>query len=104
MKTLLSHHEIATLFVLYSSPERVTLVSPDALNLQQAHLVEVVSAKSDDAQLRVTSEGAEVLRRLGLATRKIGSVQASSDGHIEPSGHSAGRRTDPRSGWMVRHH
>jgi hypothetical protein len=46
MTNLLSHHEIATLFVLYHASERMALADLDVLPLQHAHLVEVVSAES----------------------------------------------------------
>lgn len=66
MKTLLSHHEIAMLFVLFSAPGQVALADPDAVTLQQEQLVEVVSTISENAEFRLTSEGTELLRRLGL--------------------------------------
>jgi hypothetical protein len=83
MKNLLSHHEMATLFVLYNSPERVALAAPDALAPQQAHLVEVVSTKSDDAQFRLTSKRTELLRRFGLARSKRRSSQAAAGVNVE---------------------
>jgi len=67
MKKLLSHHEIAMLFVLFSAPGQVALADPDAVTLQQERLVEVVSTTSEDTKFRLTSEGTELLRRLGLA-------------------------------------
>ena len=67
MKKLLSHHEIAMLFVLFSAPGQVALVDPDLVTLQQARLVEVVSTIFEDAEFRLTSEGTELLRRLRLA-------------------------------------
>ncbi|RKF35655.1 hypothetical protein [Paraburkholderia fungorum] len=67
MKKLLSHHEIAMLFVLFSAPGQVALADPDAVTLQQEQLVEVVPTTSKKPEFRVTSEGTELLRRLGLA-------------------------------------
>ena len=67
MKKLLSHHEIAMLFVLFSAPGQVALADPDAVTLQQEQLVEVVSTTSEKPEFRLTSEGTELLRRLGLA-------------------------------------
>ncbi|MHB9838008.1 hypothetical protein Q8F57_024550 [Paraburkholderia terrae] len=67
MKKLLSHHEIAMLIVLFSAPGQVALADPDAVTLQQEQLVEVVSTTSESAEFRLTSEGTELLRRLGLA-------------------------------------
>ena len=67
MKKLLSHHEIAMLFVLFSAPGQVALADPDVAALQQEQLVEVVSTTSENAELRLTLEGTEMLRRLGLA-------------------------------------
>lgn len=66
MKKLLSHHEIAMLFVLFSAPGQVALADPDAVTLQQEQLVEVVSTTSEKPEFRLTSEGTELLRRLGL--------------------------------------
>ena len=42
MKKLLSHHEIAVLFLLFSAPSQVALADPDAVALQQEQLVEFV--------------------------------------------------------------
>jgi hypothetical protein len=67
MKKLLSHHEIAMLFVLVSAPGQVALADPDAATLQQERLVEVVSTTSENAEFRLTPEGTALLRRLGLA-------------------------------------
>ncbi|MGP8434226.1 hypothetical protein ACT2FY_36485 [Paraburkholderia fungorum] len=67
MKKLLSHHEIAMLFVLFSAPGKVALANPDAMTLQREELVEVVSTTSENAEFRLTSEGTELWRRLGLA-------------------------------------
>ncbi|QLD53949.1 hypothetical protein [Paraburkholderia fungorum] len=67
MKKLLSHHEIAMLFVLFSASGQVALADPDVVTLQQEQLVEVVSTTSEGGEFRLTSEGTEVLRRLGLA-------------------------------------
>ena len=64
----LSHHEIATLFVLFSAPWQVALGDPDAVTLPQERLVEVVQTTSTDAEFRLTSEGMALLRRLGLTT------------------------------------
>jgi hypothetical protein len=69
MTNLLSHHEIATLFVLFHSPERIVPADPDVLPLQHAHLVEVISAESGLTHYRVTSKGHELVRRFGLAKR-----------------------------------
>ncbi|NYH18845.1 hypothetical protein [Paraburkholderia bryophila] len=67
MKKLLSPHEIAMLFVLFSAPGKVALADPDVATLQQEQLVEVVSTTSGNAEFRLTSDGTELLRRLGLA-------------------------------------
>ncbi|MFL9959004.1 hypothetical protein PQR65_37005 [Paraburkholderia nemoris] len=67
MKKLLSHHEIAMLFVLFSTPGQVALADPDAVTLQREQLVEVVPTTSENAEFRVTSEGTALSRRLGLA-------------------------------------
>jgi len=66
MKSLLSHHEIAILLLLLNAPGQVSRSDPDALALQQARLVEVLYEASSDDRLRLTPEGREVLRRLGI--------------------------------------
>lgn len=64
MKLLLSHHEIAILLLLLNAPAQIARGDPDAMALQQANLVEQVSASADDERLRLTPAGAELLRRL----------------------------------------
>lgn len=81
MTNLLSHHEIATLFVLYHSPERIALADLDVLPLQHEHLVEVVAAESGQTYYRVTSKGHELVRRFGLATPEERWVEASEHMH-----------------------
>ena len=66
MKSLLSHHEIAILLLLLSAPGQVSRTDPDALALAQAKLIEVVTDASLDARFRLTSDGTEILRRLGI--------------------------------------
>jgi hypothetical protein len=68
MKSLLSHHEIAILFLLLDAPNQVALCDPDAIALQEASLVEIVSTAFDDCRFRLTPAGAELLRRLGMTT------------------------------------
>ena len=85
MTTLLSHHEIATLFVLYHSPERLALPDLDVLPLEHAHLVEVVAAESGHAHYRVTSKGHELVRRFGLAKRKERCAEPAARVAVEAS-------------------
>jgi len=85
MTNLLSHHEIATLFVLYHSPERIALADLDVLPLQHAHLVEVVSAESGHTCYRVTSKGHELVRRFGLAQRKDYCAEPAACVEVEAS-------------------
>jgi hypothetical protein len=66
MKSLLSHHEIATLFLLFDAPKQAAPGDPDATALQEARLVEIVSTALDDGRFRLTPAGAELLRRLGM--------------------------------------
>jgi hypothetical protein len=66
MKSLLSHHEIAILFLLLDAPNQVAPDNPDAIALQEARLVEIVSAPFYDGKFRLTPAGAELLRRLGM--------------------------------------
>jgi hypothetical protein len=67
MRKLLSHHEIAILLLLFNAPGQAFAGNADAVALQQANLVEVVSSVSDDPKFELTSEGVEVLRRLGVS-------------------------------------
>ncbi|WP_144162135.1 hypothetical protein [Paraburkholderia sp. BCC1885] len=85
MTNLLSHHEIATLFVLYHSPERVAPADPDVLPLQHAHLVEVVAAESGQTSCRITSKGHELVRRFGVAKRKERRVEPVASAAVEAS-------------------
>jgi hypothetical protein len=66
MKSLLSHHEIAILLLLLNAPGQVSRSDPDALALARANLIEIVSEASVDSGFRLTSEGTELLRRLGI--------------------------------------
>ncbi|MGY6259069.1 hypothetical protein ACXIVK_37165 [Paraburkholderia caledonica] len=68
MKKLLSHHEIAMLFVLFNAPGQVALADPDVATLQKEQLIEVVTTTSENAEFRLTSEGTDLLRRLGLTS------------------------------------
>jgi hypothetical protein len=63
MKRLLSPHEIAMLFVLLTSPTAVELSDPDVASLQRERLVELVTTTIDAAEFKLTSEGAELIRR-----------------------------------------
>lgn len=86
MTNLLSHHEIATLFVLYHSPERSVRADLDVLPLQHAHLVEVVAAESGQKVYRVTSKGHELVRRFGLAIPDECCVEPVAIARVEASG------------------
>jgi hypothetical protein len=66
MRSPLSHHEIAILFLLLDAPSQVAPGDADAIALQEARLVEIVSTAFDDERLRLTPAGAELLRRLGM--------------------------------------
>jgi len=66
MRLPLSHHEIAILFLLLDAPNQVAPGDPDAIALQEASLVEVVPTVFDEGGFRLTSAGAELLRRLGM--------------------------------------
>jgi hypothetical protein len=85
MTNLLSHHEIATLFVLYHSPERIALADLDVLPLQHAHLVEVVSAESGHTFYRVTSKGHELVRRFGVAKHNERCAEPAASIAVEAS-------------------
>ncbi|QCP53305.1 hypothetical protein FAZ95_30035 [Trinickia violacea] len=66
MRSLLSHHEIAILFLLLDAPSQVEPGDPDAVALQEASLVEIVPSAFDEGGFRLTPAGAELLRRLGM--------------------------------------
>ncbi len=66
MKKLLSHHEIAMLFVLFSAPVQVARADPDTTTLEQESLVEVVRTAAASADVRLTTEGRALLQRFGL--------------------------------------
>ena len=68
MKLLLSPHEIAILFLLLDAPSQVAPGDPDAIALQEASLVEIVSTAFDDGRFRLTPAGTELLRRLGMTS------------------------------------
>jgi hypothetical protein len=66
MRKLLSHHEIAILLLLFNAPGQVSAANPDVVALQQERLVEVISSASEESNFQLTSEGVEILRRLGM--------------------------------------
>ena len=67
MRKLLSPHELALLLVLLHAPLPAAAANVDLGALQRERLVEVVAAVGDDdPQLRLTSTGEAVLRRLGV--------------------------------------
>lgn len=68
MRKLLSHHEIAILLLLFNAPGQVSAANPDVVALQQERLVEIVSSTTDESNFKLTSEGVEILRRLGMTT------------------------------------
>ena len=63
MKRLLSHHEIAMLLVLFSSPGQLALPDPDITSLQQESLVEFVTTPLS-AGWTLTAEGVEIASRI----------------------------------------
>lgn len=65
MRRLLTHHELATLLLILSSPAQVALSDPDLMTLQQESLVEVVARAPDVALPHLTSDGMAILKRLG---------------------------------------
>lgn len=79
MRNLLSPHEIATLFVIQHAPEQVAPSHSDAVHLQHANLVQVVSAHAGDARLVLTSKGRELLKR--LKTTISGGYDLESDSY-----------------------
>jgi len=63
MKRLLSHHELAMLLVLFSSPGQIALPDPDITGLQQESLVEFVTTP-ESGGWRLTADGVEIARRI----------------------------------------
>jgi hypothetical protein len=67
MKRLLSHHELAVLLLLFHAPVYAAIGGPDVEALARDNLVEIVSMDPDEAHTRLTAEGSELLRRLGVS-------------------------------------
>lgn len=66
IKKLLSHHEIATLLLLFHAPIDVMAATPDVASLQEYGYVEIVSPDMGAPKLRLTEDGNAVLRGLGV--------------------------------------
>jgi hypothetical protein len=66
IKRLLSHHEIATLLLLFHAPIDALAATPDVASLQEYGYVEIVSADTSKPQVRLTEDGNAVLRGLGV--------------------------------------
>jgi DNA-binding MarR family transcriptional regulator len=68
MRRLLSPHEIATLIILLSAPGHAAVAAAETAALESDSLVETVRVEAGARQCvtRVTPQGREVLRRLGV--------------------------------------
>ena len=66
IKRLQSHHEIATLLLLFHAPIDVMAATPDVASLQEYGYVEIVSPDMGAPKLRLTEDGNAVLRGLGV--------------------------------------
>ena len=67
MKRLLSHHELAVLLLLFHAPVYAAISGADVDALARDNLVEIVQVDTDEARTRLTAEGSELLRRLGVS-------------------------------------
>ncbi|SAL11447.1 hypothetical protein AWB68_00015 [Caballeronia choica] len=66
IRRLLSHHEIATLLLLWHAPIDAIAATPDVASLQEIGYVETVSQAAGEAEVRLTEDGNAVLRGLGV--------------------------------------
>jgi hypothetical protein len=66
IRRLLSHHEIATLLLLWHAPIDAIAATPDVASLQEIGYVETVSQAAGEAKVRLTEDGNAVLRGLGV--------------------------------------
>jgi hypothetical protein len=66
IRRLLSHHEIATLLLLWHAPIDAIAATPDVASLQEIGYVETVSQAPGEAEVRLTEDGNAVLRGLGV--------------------------------------
>lgn len=66
IKRLLSHHEIATLLLLWHAPIDAIAATPDVASLQEIGYVETVSQAAGEVEVRLTEDGNAVLRGLGV--------------------------------------
>jgi hypothetical protein len=65
IKRLLSHHEIATLLLLWHGPINAIAATPDVASLQEYGYVETVSQDAGEKTVRLTEDGNAILRGLG---------------------------------------
>lgn len=61
---MLSHHELAALLLIRDAQMPIQTLDSDFIALQRYELVEM-DERGDDASLRLTTRGQELLRRLG---------------------------------------
>jgi len=61
---MLSHHELAALLLIRDAQTPIQMLDSDFMALQRYELVEM-EERGDDAALRLTTRGHELLRRLG---------------------------------------
>lgn len=68
LRTLLSHHEIATLLLLLQAPMDLSFAAkPELRLLAEAGLVEQVSSETGTLRFRLTRDGNAMLRSLGVS-------------------------------------
>jgi hypothetical protein len=61
---MLSHHELAALLLIRDAQTPIEMLDSDFIALQHYKLVEM-DERGDDAALRLTMRGRELLKRLG---------------------------------------
>jgi hypothetical protein len=66
IKRLLSHHEIATLLLLFHAPLDAMAATPDVASLKEYGYVEYVSPANGETKVQLTEDGNAVLRGLGI--------------------------------------
>lgn len=68
LRTLLSHHEIATLLLLLHAPVDLSFTAkPELLLLEEAGLVEQMRSETGTPRFRLTRDGNALLQSLGVS-------------------------------------
>lgn len=67
---MLTHHQLAKLFLISRAPEQITLSDPDVDALVEQNLVDIAEKPSNDRLLRLTRRGMAMLHALTTTNRK----------------------------------